>query len=137
MVRTLLGCPPSPTLHKDERLRIHRMDLSPEEEIPSCGVAGAALLHFGWGPVTAADVVHSYELTTGPGRTINSIEHLRAASAEALDDHTVIFRFETPRTDYAFQHAGRGSMVVYSTAQFDKEGVDLPRAMVESGVRMS
>ena len=68
--------------------------------------------------------MHSYELTTGPGRTINSIEHLRAASAEALDDHTVIFRFETPRTDYAFQHAGRGSMVVYSTAQFDKEGVD-------------
>ena len=83
-----------------------------------------AEFHFGWGPVTAADVVHSYELTTGPDSTINSIEHLRAASAEALDDHTVVFRFETPRTDYAFQHAGRGSMVVYSKAQFDKEGVD-------------
>ena len=83
-----------------------------------------AEFHFGWGPVTAADVVHSYELTTGPDSTINSIEHLRAASAEALDDHTVVFRFETARTDYAFQHAGRGSMVVYSKAQFDKEGVD-------------
>ena len=83
-----------------------------------------AEFHFGWGPVTAADVVHSYELTTGPDSTINSIEHLRAASAEALDDHTVVFRFETPRTDYAFQHAGRGSMVVYSKAQFDKEGVE-------------
>ena len=83
-----------------------------------------AEFHFGWGPVTAADVVHSYELTTGPDSTINSIEHLRAASVEALDDHTVVFRFDTPRTDYAFQHAGRGSMVVYSKAQFDAEGVD-------------
>ena len=83
-----------------------------------------AEFHFGWGPVTAADVVHSYELTTGPDSTINSIEHLRASSAEALDEYTVVFRFETPRTDYAFQHAGRGSMVVYSKAQFDAEGVD-------------
>lgn len=83
-----------------------------------------AQFHHGWGPVTAADVVHSYELTTGPDSTINSLEHLRAASAEAVDKHTVVFRFDTPRTDYAFQHAGRGSMVVYSKAQFDKEGID-------------
>lgn len=83
-----------------------------------------AVFHHGWGPVTAADVVHSYELTTGPDSTINSLEHLRAASVEALDDHTVVFKFDTPRTDYAFQHAGRGSMVVYSKAQFDKEGIE-------------
>lgn len=83
-----------------------------------------AEFHFGWGPVTAADVVHSYELTTGPDSTINSIEHLRAKSAVAVDDHTVVFTFDTPRTNYAFQHAGRGSLVIYSKAQYDAEGVE-------------
>lgn len=83
-----------------------------------------AVFHHGWGPVTAADVVHSYELTTGPDSTINSIEHLRAASVEAIDDHTIVFKFDSPRTDYAFQHAGRGSLVIYSKAQFDKEGLE-------------
>lgn len=83
-----------------------------------------AEFHNGWGPVTAADVIHSYELTTGPDSTINSLEHLRAKSVEAPDDHTVVFKFEGPRTDYPFQHAGRGSMVIYSKAQFEKEGID-------------
>ena len=83
-----------------------------------------AEFHHGWGPVTAADVLHSYELTTGPDSTINSLEHLRAASVEIVDDLTTVFKFDSPRTDYAFQHAGRGSMVIYSKAQFDEEGIE-------------
>jgi peptide/nickel transport system substrate-binding protein len=81
-----------------------------------------AEFHFGWGPVTAADVVHSYELHVSDDSTIVGKEHLRAREIEALDDHTVVFRFDEPRTDYAFHHAGRGSMVVYSKAQWDAEG---------------
>ena len=83
-----------------------------------------AEFHFGWGSVTAADVLHSYELTTGPDSTINSIEHLRAKSVEIIDEHTIKFTFDSPRTDYAFQHAGRGSLVIYSKAQFDAEGLE-------------
>ena len=71
--------------------------------------------------MTAHDVVHSHELHVGPDSTI---EHVRAQEVEALDDHTVVFHFESPRTDYAFHHAGRGSMVVYSKAQFDAEGLE-------------
>ena len=81
-----------------------------------------AEFHFGWGPVTAHDVVHSYELHVGPDSTIVGLEHLRAREVEALDDHTVVFGFDSPRTDYAFHHAGRGSMAVYSKAQFEAEG---------------
>ena len=88
-----------------------------------------AQFHFDWGPVTAHDVVHSYELHVGPDSTIVAIEHLRAKEVEALDDHTVVFRFDDPRTDYAFHHAGRGAMVVYSKAQYDEEGVDGYHAM--------
>jgi peptide/nickel transport system substrate-binding protein len=81
-----------------------------------------AEFHFDWGPVTAHDVVHSYELHTGPDSTIVGVEHLRAQEVEALDDHTVVFRFDEPRTDYAFHHASRGSMAVYSKAQYEAEG---------------
>ncbi|WP_227270470.1 ABC transporter substrate-binding protein [Roseobacter weihaiensis] len=83
-----------------------------------------AEFHYGWGPVTAADVLHSYELTTGPDSTINSLELLRAQSVEVIDDHTIVFKFDTPRTDYAFQHAGRGSLVIYSKAQYEAEGLE-------------
>jgi ABC-type transport system substrate-binding protein len=69
-------------------------------------------------------VVHSYELHVGPDSTIVGLEHLRAREVEALDDHTVVFGFDSPRTDYAFHHAGRGSMAVYSKAQFEAEGLD-------------
>lgn len=83
-----------------------------------------AEFHFGWGPVTAADVIHSYELHTGPDSRLTNINLLRAESVEALDDHTVVFRFDEPRTDYAFYHAARGSMEIYSKAQYDAEGID-------------
>jgi len=82
-----------------------------------------AEFHFDWGPVTAADVVHSYELHTGPDATYAGIELLRAAEVEAIDDDTVVFRFDEPRTDYAFHHAGRVEMLVYSKAQYEAEGV--------------
>ena len=83
-----------------------------------------AAFHFNWGPVTAADVVHSYGLHTGPEATYTGAEHILAREVEAIDDHTVVFRFDEPKTDYAFEHAGRGRMVVYSKAQYDAEGVE-------------
>lgn len=82
-----------------------------------------AVFHFGWGRVTAHDVVHSYKLHTGPDSTIVALNQLRAQSVAATDDFTVVFKFDKPRTDYAFMHAGRGAMVIYSKAQFEKEGL--------------
>jgi peptide/nickel transport system substrate-binding protein len=82
-----------------------------------------AEFHFDWGPVTAHDVVHSYELHTGPDAQYGGRERLEAASVEAIDDHTVVFRFDAPYTDYAFVHAGRVEMMVYSKAQYEAEGL--------------
>ena len=83
-----------------------------------------AEFHFGWGPVTAHDVVHSYELHTGPDAQYGGRERLEAKEVVALDDHTVVFRFDSPYTDYAFPHAGRVEMMVYSRAQYDAEGIE-------------
>ena len=83
-----------------------------------------AQFHFGWGPVTAADVVHSLALHTGPDTTLNGISQLEGAVAEAIDDHTVKFTLPAPQVDFLFVHGGRGSLVIYSKAQFDAEGLE-------------
>ncbi|GFE49703.1 peptide ABC transporter [Roseobacter cerasinus] len=83
-----------------------------------------AEFHFGWGPVTAADVVHSLALHTGPDTTLNGISQLEGAVAEAIDEHTVKFTLPAPQVDFLFVHGGRGSLVIYSKAQFDKEGLE-------------
>ena len=84
----------------------------------------AAEFHFGWGPATAADVVHSLALHTGPDTTLNGISQLEGAVAEAIDDHTVKFTLPAPQVDFLFVHGGRGSLVIYSKAQFDAEGLE-------------
>lgn len=83
-----------------------------------------AEFHFGWGKVTAADVIHSLELHTGPDTTLNGISQLEGAMAEAIDDHTVKFTLPKPQVDFLFVHGGRGSLVIYSKAQFDAEGLE-------------
>ena len=84
-----------------------------------------AMFHFGWGPVTAADVVHSLRLHTGPDTTIlNGISQLDGAVATAIDEYTVSFKLPKPQVYFLFVHGGRGSLVIYSKAQFDKESLE-------------
>jgi peptide/nickel transport system substrate-binding protein len=83
-----------------------------------------AEFHFGWGPATAADVVHSYELHTQPESTLIGLGLMAGAELEVVDDHTIRFHLPDPRPNYLFTHAGRGSMFVYSKAQYDEEGLE-------------
>ena len=83
-----------------------------------------AEFHYDWGPVTAADVVHSFELHTGPDSNIIGVAQLQAATATAVDERTVRFDLEAPRVDFLFAHGGRGSLLVYSKARFDEEGLE-------------
>jgi len=78
----------------------------------------------GWGPVTAADVVHSVGLHIGESSRLSGIQALRAATVTAVDDQTVRFDLPGPDPDFLFLHAGRAVLVIYSKAQFDAEGLD-------------
>jgi peptide/nickel transport system substrate-binding protein len=80
--------------------------------------------HFDWGEVTAHDVVHSYDLNVQPDSMQSGVGQLRGATVEALDDHTVRFSFDGPRVGFLFSVASRGSMLVYSQAQYEEEGVE-------------
>lgn len=49
---------------------------------------------------------------------------LKGVTAEALDEKTVKFTLPAPQVDFLFAHGGRGSLVIYSKAQFDAEGIE-------------
>jgi len=80
--------------------------------------------HFGHGEMTAADVLHSYELVVSPESRLQTAGLMRGATVTAPDDYTVVFEFDEPRTDFEFNHAGRGDLFIYSKAQFEKEGME-------------
>lgn len=82
-----------------------------------------AEFHFGYGLVTAADVVHSHALHTGEDSTLIGVAQLKDVTVEALDERTVKFTLPSPQIDFLFAHGGRGSMVIYSKAQYDAKGL--------------
>ncbi|MFK7859167.1 MAG: ABC transporter substrate-binding protein [Granulosicoccus sp.] len=77
-----------------------------------------------WGPVTSADVVHSFNLHIGDDAKLSGIKQFKTMSIEAVDEHTVRFDMESPEPNFLFSNAGRGSLVIYSKAQFDAEGIE-------------
>jgi peptide/nickel transport system substrate-binding protein len=78
----------------------------------------------GWGELTAEDVALSYELNTGEDSQHSGISQLRGATTEVIDDHTIRFVFEEPRQGFLFSLASRGSLLIYSKAQYDAEGLE-------------
>lgn len=76
-----------------------------------------------WGPVTAQDVVHSFGMHTGDDAKLSGISLFKKITVTALDDHTVRFDLPAPEPDFLFMHAGRGSLAIYSKAQYDAEGI--------------
>jgi peptide/nickel transport system substrate-binding protein len=78
----------------------------------------------GWGELTAEDVALSYELNTGEDSQHSGIAQLRGATTEVIDDHTIKFIFEEPRQGFLFSLASRGSLLIYSKAQYDAEGLE-------------
>ena len=77
-----------------------------------------------WGPVTSADVVHSFNLHIGDDAKLSGISLFKQIEITAVDEHTVQFDLPSPEPNFLFSHAGRGSLAIYSKAQFDAEGIE-------------
>lgn len=80
--------------------------------------------HNDWGPVTAADIVHSLEIGTGSDAILSGLERINHATAEAVDDHTVRFTLGRSEAEFLFALGLRGAMQIYSKAQYDAEGLE-------------
>jgi ABC-type transport system substrate-binding protein len=81
--------------------------------------------HFGYGPFTAKDVVHSYSLTQRPEAKMTLGPFWKSVDeVKVINDHQVVFRMKRPATtmDYAVSRAG--DLRIVSKAQWDKEGLE-------------
>ena len=81
--------------------------------------------HFGYGPLTARDVVHSHSLMVKPESTATLAGFWRQVDkVEAVNDHQVVFRFKRPTTVMPYAASRAGDLRIVSRAQWDKEGLE-------------
>jgi ABC-type transport system substrate-binding protein len=81
--------------------------------------------HFGYGPLTAKDVVHSHSLMMRPEATATLAGFWRQVEeAKAVNDHQVVFRFKRPTTVMPYAASRAGDLRIVSKAQWDKEGLE-------------
>jgi peptide/nickel transport system substrate-binding protein len=79
--------------------------------------------HFGYGPFTAKDVVHSHAFMMRPEATATLAGFWRQVEeVKAVNDHQVTFRFKRPTTVMPYSASRSGDLRIVSKAQWDKEG---------------
>jgi ABC-type transport system substrate-binding protein len=79
--------------------------------------------HFGYGPFTAKDVVHSHSMMMRPEATATLAGFWRQVEeVKAVNDHQVVFRFKKPTTVMPYAASRAGDLRIVSKAQWDKEG---------------
>jgi ABC-type transport system substrate-binding protein len=81
--------------------------------------------HFGFGQLTAKDVVHSHSLMMRQEATATLAGFWRTVEeVKALNDHQVVFRFKRPTTVMPYAASRAGDLRIVSKAQWDKEGLE-------------
>jgi ABC-type transport system substrate-binding protein len=79
--------------------------------------------HYGFGPFTARDVVHSHAFMLRPESTATLASFWRGVEEiKVLNDHQVLFRFKRPAVDFPYSASRAGDLRMVSKAQWDKEG---------------
>jgi peptide/nickel transport system substrate-binding protein len=81
--------------------------------------------HFGYGPFTAKDVVHSHSFMMRPETTATLAPFWRGVEeVKAINDHQVVFRMKKPSTTMPYAASRAGDLRIVSKAQWDKEGLE-------------
>ena len=81
--------------------------------------------HFGYGPFTAKDVVHSHSLMTRPEATATLVQTWRGVEeVKVVNDYQVVFRMKRPSTTLPYAVSRAGDLRMVSKAQWDKEGIE-------------
>jgi peptide/nickel transport system substrate-binding protein len=81
--------------------------------------------HYGYGPFTAKDVVHSHSFMMRPETTATLAPFWRGVEeVKAINDHQVVFRMKKPSTTMPYAASRAGDLRIVSKAQWDKEGLE-------------
>jgi peptide/nickel transport system substrate-binding protein len=80
--------------------------------------------HFGFGELTAKDVVHSHSLMLRPDATATLAGFWRSVEAiEVIDDHQLVFRLKQPMATMPYAASRAGDLRIVSKAQWVQEGL--------------
>lgn len=92
--------------------------------------------HYGYGPFTAKDVVHSHAFMLRPETTATLAPFWRGVEEiKIVNDHQVVFRMKKPATTMPYAASRAGDLRMVSKVQFDREGVEgLDRRPAGTGV---
>lgn len=81
--------------------------------------------HFGYGEMTARDVVHSHALIQRQDATATLAGFWRTVEElKVVDDHTIVFRMKQPSATMPYAASRAGDLRIVSKAQWDKEGLE-------------
>lgn len=101
-----------------------RWEMSPDAKEWTFYLRKGVTFHYGFGELTAKDVVHSHELITGPDAKGTLTPFWRTAEeVKALDEYTVVFRMKVPAVTFPYAASRSGDLRIVSKAQWDQEGV--------------
>src|SRR5262249_14153130 len=79
--------------------------------------------HYGFGPFTARDVVHSLAFMQRPETTATLAPFWRTVDeVKVVNDYQVVFRMKRPSTTMPYAVSRAGDLRIVSKAQWDKEG---------------
>ena len=79
--------------------------------------------HYGFGPFTARDVVHSHSFMMRQEATATLAGFWRTVEeVKVINDHQVVFRMKRPTTVMPYAASRAGDLRMVSKAQWDKEG---------------
>lgn len=81
--------------------------------------------HYGFGEMTAKDIVHSHQRITAEDAKGTLTEFWRTIEElKVVDDYTVVFRMKNPAVTFPYAASRAGDLRIVSKAQWDKEGVE-------------
>src|SRR5918992_4301018 len=102
-----------------------RWESSPDKKEWTFYLRKGVPFHFGYGELTAKDVVHSHSLMLREEALATLVGFWRnAEEVKAVDDYTVVFRMKSPAATMPYAASRSADLRIVSKAQWDKEGVE-------------
>lgn len=109
-------------------------DISEDGTVYTFHLVQNATWHFDYGPLTAADVVYSYERVLDPAlQSPYAVNFSAIESIEALDDYTVVITLSQPDANFLYQVGNYHQGQIVKQEAIEKFGDDYPRNPVGTG----
>ena len=102
-----------------------RWESSPDAKTWTFHLRKGVQFHYGFGEMTARDIIHAYQLLSAPDAKGPLTEFWRTVEeVKALDDYTVVFHMKVPAVTFLYAASRSADLRVVSKAQWDQEGIE-------------